>query len=60
MTPAERNRADFPTVAKVLDDCRRVFGADTKLRHAVENGKEIGRPIEGAVPLVMTPTGWSK
>lgn len=60
LSKAQQNRMAFPQTARMLDDFRRVFGEDTKLRYASEGGKEIGRPITDAVPLVMTPKGWNK
>jgi len=35
-------RADFPQMAAVVDDFRRVFG-DVRVRWIYENGKEIGK-----------------
>jgi hypothetical protein len=41
------NRAAFPMTAAMLDQFRAVFGADTRVVHAQENGREIGRPTPG-------------
>lgn len=39
----ESNRAQFPESAKILDMFRAVFGEDTKLTYASENGREVGK-----------------
>lgn len=38
------NREKMPTIAKVYDDMRRIFGPGIKLRHAEENGHTIDKP----------------
>lgn len=46
---AERqsNREQYPTLAKVVDEFRRVFGPGVKLRHGVEpDGREVGKVPE--------------
>jgi hypothetical protein len=37
-----QNRADFPAAAALMDEYRRVFGAEVKLRWWVEGGRSIG------------------
>ena len=41
---AERNRAAFPGVAQIVDDLRAQFGPGVKVLHAIEDGREIGKP----------------
>jgi|GEM_PF-3303698 len=38
------NRLNMPTVARVIDDIRDVFGADARVLYAKENGFELGKP----------------
>lgn len=46
----ERNRQQFPTVARVVDQFRSVFGP-VKVFHATENGRTLGRdPIKERQP----------
>ena len=45
MTTRDQNRAAFPGVAEIVDEFRAEFGA-VKVLHAVEGGKEIGKPQE--------------
>lgn len=39
----EQNRRDFPGVAEIVDTLTAAFGP-VKVLHAIENGKEIGKP----------------
>lgn len=49
MNARDRNRAEFPGLAQVMDAFREQFGDDVKLLHGEESGKEIGkRPTLGA------------
>lgn len=48
----EQVRRDFPQMAAVIDDYRRVFG-EVKVRWVYENGKEMGKPgPEGVIASV--------
>jgi hypothetical protein len=40
---AVTNRANFPDTARIVDSLAAVFGP-VKVLHAIENGKEIGKP----------------
>lgn len=42
----EQVRRDFPWCTNFSDSFRAVFGDDVKARHFVENGKEIGKPVD--------------
>jgi hypothetical protein len=44
-----RNRSMFPKTAAVLDHYRKLFGEDTKLLYAEENGLVIGKKFEDRV-----------
>lgn len=45
----ERNRAEFPGLAALMDAFRKLYGDNVKLVHGEESGKEIGkRPTLGA------------
>lgn len=41
-----RNRQRFPKTAAVLDHYRKLFGEDTKLLYAEEDGQVIGKKFE--------------
>lgn len=43
-----RNRAEFPAIAAIMDECRAAFGADVKLAYAVERGRAVGKPVDNA------------
>jgi hypothetical protein len=45
-TEREKNRAMFPTAAKICDEFEAIFGK-CKLLYASENGNEIGKKPEG-------------
>jgi hypothetical protein len=45
---AAQMRADFPQMAKVVDDYRAVFG-DVRVKWLMENGKEVGKQSIGWV-----------
>ncbi len=47
-TAKARNRAEFPKVAAIMDECRAAFGPDVKMAHVVEGGRELGKPIDDA------------
>jgi hypothetical protein len=43
----ERNRERMPLTAALVDEYRRIFGADqVRVRYASENGFEVGTPSE--------------
>lgn len=43
----QQNREQYPTMAKVMDDFRRVFGPGVRLLHGVEpDGREVGKVPE--------------
>lgn len=49
-----QNRAQFPFAATVVDELRAVFGEDTRVTWARENGHEIGtRGPDGVVPVLQ-------
>ena len=43
MTPAEQNRRDFPEFAKFVDELRRVFGPDVRVRWVAGEDKSLGK-----------------
>ncbi len=47
MSQRDKNRADFPNAASVLDEFKKHFGEGLKLVYAAENGKTIGNPNAG-------------
>jgi hypothetical protein len=53
----ERNRAEFPGLAALMDTMRELYGENVKLVHGEEAGKEIGkRPEPGATEIdLMKP-----
>lgn len=47
MSERERNRERMPLTAALVDEYRRVFGADqVRVRYASENGFEVGTPSD--------------
>lgn len=47
MSEREKNRERMPQCAALIDEYRRVFGADqVRVRYASENGFEVGKPSE--------------
>jgi hypothetical protein len=52
--PKASNRAAFPRTASVVDAWRAVFGADTKLLYAEEDGQVIGMKLEDRVRTEKT------
>jgi hypothetical protein len=42
----ERNRAEFPGLAALMDTMRELYGNNVKLLHGEEAGKEIGKRPE--------------
>lgn len=42
----EQVRRDFPWCTAFADQVREAFGPGVKARHFVENGKEMGRPVD--------------
>lgn len=44
----ERNRAEFPGLAALMDTMRETFGDSVRLVHGEEGGKEIGKRPEPA------------
>ena len=43
----QQNRQQYPHLARVMDDFRRVFGDGVKLLHGVEpDGREVGKVPE--------------
>ena len=52
-----RNRADFPKAAAVLDHYRKLFGEKTKLLYAEENGQKIGKTFADRVRDGEYPAG---
>lgn len=42
----DENRTWFPTVAKVVDEFRAVFGDGVRLTYASENGIEVGNALD--------------
>lgn len=53
----ERNRAEFPGLAALMDTMRELYGNDVRLIHGEEGGKEIGkRPAADATEIdLMKP-----
>ena len=43
MNQRERNRKDFPQLAGMVDEFRRIFGPDVKLVAGIERGREVGK-----------------
>ena len=59
---AASNRANFPDTAEIVDRLSAVFGP-VKVLHAVENGKEIGKPqpFDGTdISKVIAADDWHK
>ena len=58
----EANRAAFPGVAQIVDSLTAAFGP-VKVLHAIENGKEIGKPqpFDGTdIDKVIAAHDWSR
>jgi hypothetical protein len=51
----EQMRTDFPLMAQVADDFKRIFGDGVRVRWAQENGKEVGTPGPQGVIASATP-----
>ena len=49
----KKNRDLFPFAAAKLDELREIFGADTKVVWAEENGREVGKKGPDGVPAVI-------
>jgi hypothetical protein len=47
MSQRDKNRADFPMAAMLLDELKKHFGEGVKLVYASENGKTIGKVDAG-------------
>lgn len=45
MNTREQNRRDYPGLAAIADDFKCMGG---RIKHGIENGKEIGKPLEFA------------
>ena len=43
MNARDRNRAEFPKLAQLMDQARARYGADVKLVAGIEDGREIGK-----------------
>lgn len=54
MTQRDKNRADFPNAASVLDEFKTHFGDGVKLVYAAENGKTIGNKNAGETGRFLT------
>lgn len=54
MQQRNKNRAEFPNAAAVLDEFRRHFGEGVKLVFAAENGKTIGKADAGESGRFLT------
>ncbi len=54
MTQRDKNRADFPNAASILDEFKKHFGDGVKLVYANENGKEIGNKAAGETGRFLT------
>lgn len=54
MSQRDKNRADFPYAAQLLDEYRKVFGEGVKLVYAKENGNEIGNFLFGESGRFLT------
>jgi hypothetical protein len=54
MSQRDKNRADFPHAARLLDEYRKVFGEGVKLVYAKENGKQIGDAHSGESGRFLT------
>lgn len=52
----DKNRADFPFAASIIDDLRKHFGPGVEITWASENGREVGRKSknDGVVPVIWT------
>ncbi len=62
MNQREENRRAFPGVASIVDSLTAAFGP-VKVLHAVENGKEIGKPqpFDGMdIDKVIAADDWHK
>lgn len=54
----DENRANFPTCAAFLDEMREIFGADTRMVWAEENGKQVGnKGTDGVRPVIERKQG---
>lgn len=53
---AKDNRAKMPTVAKMVDEVKAVFGDGVKVLWAREGGYELGTPIDTS--KLVTPNVW--
>ena len=53
----EKNRAEFPGLAQLMDTFRALYGDNVKLVHGEEGGREIGkRPMPDGVEIdLMKP-----
>jgi hypothetical protein len=54
MSQRDKNRADFPMAAMLLDEFRKHFGEGVKLVYASENGKVIGKLDAGESGRFLT------
>lgn len=56
MSKRARNREQFPEMAKLVDECRAIFGDGVKLVAGIERGREIGK-VDGALRKTARETG---
>lgn len=54
MQQRNKNRAEFPNAAAILDEFRKHFGEGVKLVYAAENGKTIGKVNTGESGRFLT------
>jgi hypothetical protein len=55
MTPAERNRAEFPEFARIVDEIRAAGGTAKILWAANSTGYQVGPVLEGWDEVFNTP-----